>query len=948
MSEEFVNKLNQFEEKWQKKWEENKIFEVNPENKDKFFITVAYPYPSGGMHIGHVRTFTLPDVFARFKRMQGNNVLFPMAWHVTGTPIIGALDRLKEGEEKQLEVLRDVYNVPEETLDSFEEPMDFANYFIENSYKKNMKKLGFSVDWRREFTTNDDQYNKFIEWQYKRLSDKGLVKQGMHPTKYDTKSENPVTTHDLLEGEDAEKQDYTLVKFTDDEGTILPMATLRPETVYGATHVMVAPEEKYIKCDVDNETWILSPEAVEKIRLQNREVQEIEEIKGEELIGKAVQNPVTNEKVIVLPAEFIDTDSGTGLVMSVPGHAPYDWISLQDLKKDEEKLKKYNLDVEKVRSIESKQIINIEGFDDVPAREVCSEYGIESQNDKEALEQATEELYEKEFHKGTLNSVCGEFEGQKVNAVKDQIIEKFEQEGSFSSMYDFSEKVVSRSGGKVVVSLEESWFLEYNDKAWKDKVHKNLDNMRVIPEDKRDSYNHTIDWLESWPCIRNYGLGTEMPFDKDFIIEPLSDSTIYMAFYTIRHIVEDINAEKLEPEFFDYVFNEEGSLEEVSELTGIEKEIIKEARESFDYWYPLDWRTSGEDLVQNHLTFMMYHHTALFGEENWPQGVATWGMGTLEGEKMSSSKGHVVLPDEAINNYGADTVRFFLFASVEPWQDFDWRADEVEKYKNKIRNFYNRTEELYNTGETRDKNNLDKYALSRLQKIVKEATTGLEDFQTRKAGLQAFFELNNLIKDYQKRSKNLNEDVINQMIETQIKLLAPFMPHICEELWKEIDGSGLVSEAEWPEAEEELIEKEIENKQKIVKNTVDDIREVSELVENFEEIKIILASDWKRETFKELQEVVDERKDFGEAMNQLVEGRKEHAEFIKSSLQEYMNNPDEIPYNTSQDEEENVIKENIDYISSEFDAKITLETEEESSEDKSDRAEPGKPAIVLY
>jgi len=118
------------------KWDEEELFEVDPTDEDKFYITVAYPYPSGGMHIGHVRTYALPDIFARFKRMQGHNVLFPMGWHVTGTPIIGALNRLKDGEDKQWDVLTNTYNVPEEELNAMEEPMDFASYFIENSYKR--------------------------------------------------------------------------------------------------------------------------------------------------------------------------------------------------------------------------------------------------------------------------------------------------------------------------------------------------------------------------------------------------------------------------------------------------------------------------------------------------------------------------------------------------------------------------------------------------------------------------------------------------------------------------------------------------------------------------------------------------------------------------------------------------------------------------------------------
>ena len=939
MSQEFADIQNKFEDKWQEKWENNNLYEVDPDNDDNFFITVAYPYPSGGMHMGHVGTYTLPDVFARFKRMQGFNVLFPMAWHVTGTPIIGALDRLKEGEEEQWKVVTDTYNVDKSVAESWEDPMDFANHFIENSYKPNMKNLGFSVDWRREFTTNDEDYQKFIEWQYRKLKEKGLLEKGRHPTKYDIKSENPVTTHDLLEGEEAERQEYSLVKFSDDN-LVFPCATLRPETVYGVTHLLIKPELSYVKSEVDGETWVVSEEALEKLDHQDFDTEEVERVKGEDFIGEKVENPVTGEKVPMLPADFIDPDSGSGVVMSVPAHAPYDWISLEDVR---DKLEEYGLE-----NIQPKTIIDVEGYGDVPAKEACEEYSVESQEDEEALEEATKEIYEKEFHTGVLNKECGEFAGMKVSEAKEKLKQKFVDEGLFSKMWDFSEEVVSRSGGKVIVSLQDSWFLRYDDEEWRGEAKKLLDRMDIIPEERREEYEDTIDWLEKWPAIRNYGLGTPMPFDKDFIVEPLSDSTIYMAFYTIRHIIEDVDSEKLRPEFFDYVFNEEGSAKDVATSTGIDKEVVEEARESFGYWYPMDWRTSAYPLIRNHLTFMIYHHTALFEEKNWPKGIATWGLGTLEGKKMSSSKGHVKLPDNAINEYGADTTRFFIFGSREPWQDFDWNEEDVTKYFNKVQKFYERTLELDGKGVEREKNKLDKYTFSRLQKIIREATEGLEDFQTRKAGLSAFFELNSLTNKYQNRSDEMNSEVVQALISAQVRLMAPFTPHICEELWSKLGNNGFVAEAEWPEVDEDLIDGEVENEYQLFENTVEDIREIADMVDDFDEIRIIVADEWKRDLFREMIDVIDKRPEFGDAMGRLVSGRKEHAEKIKSYLQNYMDSPGELPENIYSDERElEVLEGNSSYIQNEFDASISFELEENSESEKASRAEPGRPAIVL-
>ena len=182
----------ELEARWRERWAEEGRYEADPadveaaaaadadasddaDSDDPTFITVPYPYPSGGMHIGHARTYTVPDVYARYRRQQGDNVLFPIAWHVTGTPIIGAVERLKKGEEDQLSVLRDTYNVAEDTLEDLETPMGYARHFIEEHYKRGMKNLGLSIDWRREFTTNDDRYSKFITWQYETLRDRGLL-----------------------------------------------------------------------------------------------------------------------------------------------------------------------------------------------------------------------------------------------------------------------------------------------------------------------------------------------------------------------------------------------------------------------------------------------------------------------------------------------------------------------------------------------------------------------------------------------------------------------------------------------------------------------------------------------------------------------------------------------------------------------------------------------------
>ncbi|MFQ5762899.1 MAG: class I tRNA ligase family protein, partial [Candidatus Bathyarchaeia archaeon] len=220
---------NEIEAKWQKQWHEAGIFQANPDpSRPKFFLTVAYPYPNSPQHIGHGRTYTLADAHARYKRMLGFNVLFPMGFHYTGTPIVAMAKRLAEGDAALVRTFTDMYKVPVHHLGSFTEPLNIARYFHEE-IRRGMQKIGYSIDFRREFTTVDDAYRRFIEWQFHTLHGKGYVSQGSHPVGWCPRCGNPVGQHDTRDDVEPEIEEYTLIKFTAD-GYILPTGTLRPET----------------------------------------------------------------------------------------------------------------------------------------------------------------------------------------------------------------------------------------------------------------------------------------------------------------------------------------------------------------------------------------------------------------------------------------------------------------------------------------------------------------------------------------------------------------------------------------------------------------------------------------------------------------------------------------------------------------------------------------------
>ena len=945
------------EEKWRSRWREEGRYEAEPDPdadpEDVTFVTVPYPYPSGGMHIGHARTYSVPDAWARYRRLQGDDVLFPIAWHVTGTPIVGAVERLKKGEEAQLSVLRDTYGVPEEELADLETPMGFARYFIENHYKAGMAQLGLSIDWRREFTTNDERYSKFVTWQYETLHDRGLLEKGYHPVRFCTNERQPVTDHDLLEGEGADFQEYTLIKF-EREGTVYPMATLRPETVHGVTNAYVDPEAEYVLADVDDEEWLVSREAAEKFTLQRRDVDVKESVAGADLVGERVTNPVTGDEVLILPAAFVDADNATGVVMSVPAHSPDDWVALEEIKADEARLREYGVDPAEVAAIEPVAILDIEGYGEFPARDAVESRGIERQDDP-ALEAATQALYNDEFREGRLHDVYGPYAGQTVQEARDAFREEHQASGEFDAMYEFSEEVVCRCGGDVEVSEQETWFLRYNDEEWKEETKEAVDGLDTVPEHTRDEYYHTIDWLNEWPCIRNYGLGTRLPWDDDFVIEPLSDSTIYMAYYTLAHRIDEIPTEDLDRDFFDALFYGADAVDDPDERA-------LDLREEWEYWYPVDYRCSGNDLISNHLTFYLYHHAELFDPDDWPQGITVMGMGLLEGEKMSSSKGHVVLPGEAVERFGADTVRFFLLNSSEPWQDYDWRADAVESTRSQLNRFWNRSREVIDgaaespaDAEAPDLERIDRWLLSKLQGAIRTATEAMEGFETRTASQAAFYELEEHLRWYRRRA-DLDRPgarwTLREVLETRLVLLAPFVPFLANELHEELTGRP-AEDAAWPTPDPELQRPRVEAEEELVRGLLDDVREVVDVTgTDPETIHVYVADDWKYDVF---ETVVEAGPDQGAVMGEVMqdEAMRERGNAVNDLVGDLAGFVREQPEGSVEVlldvDELDVYGDAAGVLAREFDADVEVYAAGEAPEgaEKADSAVPFRPAIHL-
>ncbi len=844
----------EIERRWQKTWDDTKVFQPEPDEREKFFITIPYPYLNGNLHAGHTRTFTIGDVIARYKRMQGYNVLFPMGFHVTGTPIVGLAELIANHDPQTMKVYSQLHGIPADILETLVTPEKIVEYFSKEA-EKAMRSIGYSIDWRRKFTTTDETYKKFIEWQFNLLHEKGLIVRGSHPVKWCPHDNNPVEDHDILYGEEANIIDYTFVKFQYD-GLVLPCATLRPETIFGVTNLWINPDIEHVKIKVEKdektEFWVVSKEAYRKLTFTDRKVEFVDDVPSTSLIGIKVKNPLTGNDVITLPASFVRGDNGSGIVMSVPAHAPYDYLALKDLY--ERDLSQYGIK-EDLRNIKLIPLIKVKEFGEYPAVEAVQQLGVKDQNDPKA-EEATKIVYRREYHGGVLKENTGKYAGIAVSKIKDVLTQDLIDQGIGEIFYEFSEPVVCRCGTPCVVNMVEGqWFLNYSNPEWKEKVYGCIEKMEIIPEEYRVEFNNKVDWLKDKACARKKGLGTHLPFDDQWLIESLGDSTIYMTYYiTNKFFARGIGPEHLTPQLFDYVLLGKGSVQQAAAATGLDEQLIAQMKEDIDYWYPVDLRSSGKDLVPNHLLFFLFHHVAIFKEDKWPRSLAVNGFVSLEGQKMSKSKGPLLTLRTAVDEYGADISRMYILSSAEQTQDADWRNSGIEAAKKQVERFYSFAREIIESGAVcgmcGELKLIDRWMLSRLQHRIRETNNDMRSLRTRSALQNAFFLLLNDIKWYQKRG---GSNLLYDMLDTWVRLMAPFTPHVCEEIWQALghEENDIVSLAHYPIFDPKLLDNNAELAEELVDNTLEDIEEILKVTKMTpQKIVLYTSASWKTKTFQ--------------------------------------------------------------------------------------------------
>ena len=754
----------EIEKKWQKKWEEDGVFRT-PEDSDKpkYYALSMFPYPSGKLHMGHVRNYTITDVIARFKKAQGYNVLHPMGWDSFGLPAENAA--MKHGA-------------------------DPAKWTDENiAYMtKQLKMLGLSYDWDREVTTCKPDYYKWTQWLFLQLYKKGLAYKKEAAVNWCEECGTVLANEQVIDGKCwrcdhvVEKKylsqwflkitDYAEILLKDldklegwgdnvktmqanwigkSQGAIfkfkvkeipgleVPVYTTRPDTVYGITYLVVAPEYK----DIEKLTTPENKEAVEAYRANARKMTEIERLSTDRVktgvpLGTHCINPFNGEEFPLWTADYALVEYGTGAVMAVPTHDTRDF----------DFAKKYNMPMKVV-------IQDPENPSDC-STEAYTEPGV------------------------LVNSE--EFNGMKNEEAKKAITEKAVKEGfgEFKTQYRLRDWLISRQrywGAPIPVV--------YCDKC----------GIQPVPEDQ---------------------LPVMLPTDVDFSVVGKSPITTSKTFKDTVCPVCGGHAVR-ETDTMDTFMCSSWYYLRYSDAKNANKPFD---RDLVNKWLPVDQYVGGIEHAILHLLYSRFFTKALrdLGLLDFDEpfkNLLTQGMVLKDGSKMSKSKGNTVDPDEIFENYGADTARLFILSDSPPARDFDWSDAGVEGcYK-----FLNRVWRLISTNaEFIDVNHCEIDPAVKLEKsnddlvrIVHMAIKGItndisNDFQFNTV-ISKYRELTNAIYDWRNAKKELNtedKNVLSFAITTLIKLMSPVAVHLTEEAWHELGGKGSIHEQAWCEWDENL------------------------------------------------------------------------------------------------------------------------------------------------
>jgi leucyl-tRNA synthetase len=458
-------------------------------------------------------------------------------------------------------------------------------------------------------------------------------------------------------------------------------------------------------------------------------------------------------------------------------------------------------------------------------------------------------------------------------------------------MYELKNSVKCRCGTPCVVKLlTNQWFINYGDENWKKMSYELIDNMEILPEEIRQEFTNVIDWLKERACARKSGLGTKLPWDNEWIIESLADSVIYMAYYPLSRYISNnqdlqknedkILADNMNDNFFDYVLLGKNDPDVVATESKISIQLLEKIKNEFDYFYPVDSRHSGRDLVPNHLSFFIFNHVAIFPKEKWPKQIVVNGSVLMEGKKMSKSLGNIIPLRHAIEEYGADSIRLTMLASSEILQDSDFSFDLVKGIRAKLFDIYRNILshlDIFRVQSSVDEDLEDVWMSSRLQNVIMDTTSAIEKFRIREALHNILYLMDNDLEWYEKRKLAKNKSIFNnylkEFFETRIKLLAPFAPYFCEEVWEIMGNASYISSAQWPEINQSKITLIAEDNERIIQSIIFDIQKITKVTKIVpKKISIYTASNIKCTLYRKILDRIQRQTtpNFGQIMKEFV------------------------------------------------------------------------------
>jgi leucyl-tRNA synthetase len=432
-------------------------------------------------------------------------------------------------------------------------------------------------------------------------------------------------------------------------------------------------------------------------------------------------------------------------------------------------------------------------------------------------------------------------------------------------------------------------------------------------------------------------LGTTLPFDERWTIEPISDSTLYPAYYIISKYVNDksITTDELTEEFFDYVFLGRGKPKNA---------LWKTIREDFQYWYPLDVNLGGKEHQTVHFPVFLMNHVALLDKKFWPRGIFVNWWVTGKGSKISKSKGGAEPIPEAIKKYGVDSMRLYYATAGSHNVDIVWDEHAVFHCKRALERIMGLAGSL-RMMNGRKETHLDHWLLSRMHRAIRDATRLIDSFDLRAFAMLVYYSIYDDILWYQRRKGN-NKNTIKEVLALWAKLMNPITPHVSEEL-----SAELVSASSWPTADEKKITPTVEAQEELIKNTLDGIRNVRKLAKMTPKtITLFIAEQWKYDLFTILHKKIQVTRDVGQLMQAVMahDDLKKRGGEINKIVLSVVKDVSRIPHHViSREKEWEALHHARTFLEEEFNCPVNIIYSEESTTAKARQAMPGKVGILI-